>query len=176
MIVLVTGVSGSGKTTIGEQLAQRLSCGFADADRFHSTENKARMAAGIPLTDANRLPWLLAMRDAIEEQHALGHDHVFACSALKRSYRQLLRAHVADLRIVFLDGPSELLAERLRHRRGHFFAPELLADQLQTLEPPDAGEALLLDIRRSPQALVDSIIEWLANEPLAPGQDIGSMD
>lgn len=161
MILVVSGVSGSGKTTLGELLAQRLGCGFSDADRFHSTANKARMAAGIALTDADRLPWLLAMRDAMEARHAAGEDHVFACSALKRQYRQLLRANVADLQFIFLHGPADLLAERLRLRRGHFFAPELLEDQLRTLEPPDTDEALTLDIRQPPEELANTVICWL---------------
>lgn len=162
MIVLITGVSGSGKTTIGERLAARLGWGFSDADQFHSQANKTRMAAGIALTDEDRRPWLLAMREAIDEHQAHGRNQVFACSALKRSYRQLLRANVAGLQVVFLDGPAELLADRLRHRRGHFFAPELLEDQLRTLERPSAEEALTLDIRQPPEELVDAIIQHLA--------------
>lgn len=161
MIVLVMGVSGSGKTTIGERLAARLGCGFSDADSFHSPENKARMARGIPLTDADRLPWLQAMRGAIDEQRARGDDHVFACSALKRRYRDMLRGNDAGLYIVFLQGPSELLAQRVRSRRGHFFAPELLQDQLATLEPPGADEALTLDIRLSPEEIVEAIVRAL---------------
>lgn len=161
MILVVTGVSGSGKTTLGEILATRLGCGFSDADQFHSSANKARMAAGIALTDVDRLPWLLSMRDAIEAHAAAGENHVFACSALKRQYRQLLRANVAGIQFIFLHGPAKLLAERLRHRRGHFFAPELLQDQLRTLEPPDADEALLLDIRQPPEALADQVMRVL---------------
>jgi gluconokinase len=161
MIIVVTGVSGSGKTTLGELLAKRLGCGFSDADQFHSNANKARMAAGIALTDSDRLPWLLAVRNAMEACQAAGEDHVFACSALKHSYRRLLRSNVAGLQFVFLHGPPELLAERLRRRRGHFFAPELLQDQLRTLEPPTADEALLLDIRQPPEQLVEQVLNEL---------------
>lgn len=164
MILVVTGVSGSGKTTLGELLAERLGCGFSDADQFHSTANKARMAAGIALTDDDRRPWLQAMHEAIAACQARGEDHIFACSALKRDYRQLLRANVAGLRFIFLHGPPDVLAERLRHRRGHFFAPELLDDQLRTLEPPGADEALTLDIRQPPEQLVDTVIRTLEAE------------
>lgn len=164
MILVVTGVSGSGKTTLGELLAQRLGCGFSDADQFHGTANKARMAAGIALTDSDRMPWLLAMHEAIEACQTRGEDHVFACSALKREYRQLLRANVADLRFIFLHGPPDLLAERLRRRRGHFFAPELLEDQLRTLETPAPDEALTLDIRQPPEQLADMVLRALDAE------------
>jgi gluconokinase len=170
MILVVTGVSGSGKTTLGELLAKRLGCGFSDADQFHSTANKARMAAGIALTDSDRLPWLLAMRGAIEAHDAARENHVFACSALKHSYRRLLRANVAGLLFIFLHGPADVLAERLRRRRGHFFAPELLDDQLRTLEPPNADEALLLDIREPPEELVERVIQELAGRRQLPGE------
>lgn len=165
MIVLLMGVSGSGKTTIGERLAVRLGCGFSDADQFHSPANKTKMSRGIALTDADRLPWLLAIRAAIDEQRRLGRDHVFACSALKRRYRELLRGAADDLRLVYLQGPSDLLARRLRQRKGHFFAPELLADQLATLEPPGPDEALVMDIRLPPDVIVERIAAALGSHP-----------
>lgn len=166
MIVLVMGVSGSGKTTIGERLAARLGCGFSDADQFHSPANKAKMSRGIALTDADRQPWLLAIRAAMDEQRRQGRDHVFACSALKRRYRELLRGADDDLRLVYLQGPPDLLARRLRQRKGHFFAPELLADQLDTLEPPNPGEALVMDIRQPPEVIVERIAEALGSPPM----------
>lgn len=167
VIVIIMGVSGSGKTTIGERLAARLGCGFSDADQFHSDANKAKMAAGTPLTDADREPWLQAMHEAIVERARLGEDHVFACSALKRRYRQVLRGEVEDVRLVFLHGPREVLAERVGKRRGHFFAATLLDDQLANLEPPGKGEALLVDIRNRPDEIVEQIAQALA----APGGD-----
>lgn len=166
MIVLVMGVSGSGKTTIGERLAARLGCGFSDADQFHSPANKAKMSRGIALTDADRQPWLLAIRAAMDEQRRQGRDHVFACSALKRRYRELLRGADDDLRLVYLQGPPGLLARRLRQRKGHFFAPELLADQLATLEPPGPDEALVMDIRQPLEVIVERIAAALGSPPM----------
>lgn len=158
MIILVMGVSGSGKTTIGEALAARLGWGFSDADQFHSESNKARMAQGIALTDEDRWPWLEAIHQAIKQEQRQGRDHIFACSALKRVYRDLLRENVPDVHMVYLQGSAELLAERVSHRRGHFFAPQLLADQLTVLEPPGADEALIADIRQTPEQIVEYIV------------------
>lgn len=163
MIILIMGVAGSGKTTIGTRLAGRLGCRFADADQFHSEANKQKMAQGIALTDADRLPWLQNMHAAIEAQDHLRHDQVFACSALKKRYRDLLRGD-SDLRLVYLQGSAELLAERLSQRRGHFFPVELLQDQLDNLEEPTAAEALIIDISQTPEQIVESIIRQLRNE------------
>lgn len=161
MIVLIMGVSGSGKTTIGERLAARLGCSFTDADQLHSPASKTKMASGIPLTDSDRLPWLKKIRAAIDERRRQGGHHVFACSALKHAYRDLLGTGTQDLRLVYLHGTPELLAERLQRRRGHFFAPQLLADQLATLEPPSPGEALVMDISLPPEVIVERIVEAL---------------
>ncbi|OCX24050.1 gluconate kinase [Stutzerimonas xanthomarina] len=163
MIIVVMGVAGSGKTTIGTALAARLGCGFSDADQFHSEANKLKMARGVALTDEDRLPWLRNMHAAIAAQERLGHDHVFACSALKRRYREMLRGDSA-LRLVFLQGSAELLAERLSQRRGHFFPVELLQDQLDNLEPPTAQEALIMDIRLSPDEIVEAIVQRLCSD------------
>lgn len=162
VIVVIMGVSGSGKTTVGERLAARLGCGFSDADEFHSDANKAKMAAGTPLTDADRQPWLQAMHEAIVERAGQGEDHVFACSALKRRYREVLRGDADDVRLVFLDGPREVLAERVGSRRGHFFASTLLDDQLANLEAPEEDEALIVDIRNKPDDIVEQIAQALA--------------
>ena len=161
MIVVIIGVSGSGKTTVGERLAARLECGFSDADQYHGAANKAKMAKGIALTDEDREPWLEAMHMAIVERARQGRDHVFACSALKRRYRDLLRGNVAEVMLVFLYGSAEILAERVASRRGHFFDPALLADQLAVLEPPEADEALAVDIRKTPDEIVEQIIRAL---------------
>jgi len=160
MIILVMGVAGSGKTTIGAGLAARLGCGFSDADEFHSEANKLKMAHGIALTDEDRWPWLQSMHAAIEAQQRAGHDHVFACSALKKRYRDVLRGG-SDLQLVFLQGSAELLAERLTRRRGHFFPVDLLKDQLDNLEAPTEEEALIMDIRQTPEEIIEAIVRHL---------------
>src|SRR5262245_11668273 len=131
------GVAGSGKTTIGALFARARSLPFVEGDDLHPPENVRRMAAGIPLTDDDRLPWLLAIAARLRDAHRAGHGLVVACSALKRSYRDLLRTRgTADVRFVFLAGSRSLLLERLAGRRGHFMPPSLLDSQLGTLEEP----------------------------------------
>lgn len=159
MILIVMGVSGCGKTTIGEMLARRLNCDFADADSFHSQANKDKMHKGIPLTDEDRWPWLNAIRASIVEKQATGTVHVYACSALKRVYRDILRQGDKDVTFVYLKGSPELLRERIKTRKGHFFDPALLQSQLDTLEPPGPDEAIEADIALSPEQLVDEVLK-----------------
>jgi len=156
LIILVMGVSGSGKTSVGQALAQRLHCPFSDADSFHSEANRAKMAAGIALTDADRLPWLRALADAIRD--AAGADHVFACSALKADYRRILDP-LEVCRLIYLRGSRDLLAQRLAGRQGHFFNAALLQSQLDTLEEPE--NATIIDISLPLPAIVDSVIASL---------------
>jgi gluconokinase len=158
MILIAMGVSGCGKTTIGELLAARLGCDFADADSFHSQANKDKMHKGIPLTDEDRWPWLKAIRASIEEKQADGTTHVYACSALKRVYRDILRDGDTDVTFVYLKGTPELLQERIKTRKGHFFDPKLLQSQLDTLEPPGPDEAIEADIALSPEQIVDKVL------------------
>jgi gluconokinase len=158
MILIAMGVSGCGKTTIGEMLAERLHCDFADADSFHSQANKDKMHKGIPLTDEDRWPWLKAIRASIEEKQADGTTHVYACSALKRVYRDILRDGDTDVTFVYLKGTPELLQERIKTRKGHFFDPKLLQSQLDTLEPPGPDEAIEADITLSPEQIVDKVL------------------
>jgi gluconokinase len=158
MILIVMGVSGCGKTTIGEMLAARLTCDFADADSFHSQANKDKMHKGIPLTDDDRWPWLNAIRASIVEKQADGTTHVYACSALKRVYRDILRDGDKDVTFVYLKGTAELLKERIKTRKGHFFDPALLQSQLDTLEPPGADEAIEVDIALPPEQIVDKVL------------------
>jgi gluconokinase len=158
MILIVMGVSGCGKTTIGEMLAERLKCDFADADSFHSQANKDKMHKGIPLTDDDRWPWLKAIRASIVEKQADGTTHVYACSALKRVYRDILRDGDTDVTFVYLKGTPELLQERIKTRKGHFFDPKLLQSQLDTLEPPGPDEAIEVDIALSPEEIVAKVL------------------
>lgn len=151
------GVVGAGKTTVGSQLAQRLGWHFADADDFHSPENKNKISHGIPLTDADRAPWLAALRHAIEQWNAEGRNVVLACSALKRVYRHELQSGAVNF--VYLDGNYDLIAARLRARHGHFATESILKSQLADLEePPDA---ITVSIDRAPDAIVEEIIAKL---------------
>jgi gluconokinase len=158
MILIAMGVSGCGKTTIGELLAKRLNCDFADADSFHSQANKDKMHNGIALTDEDRWPWLAAIRTSIEAKLADGTTHVYACSALKRVYRDILRDGDKDVTFVYLKGTPELLQERIKTRKGHFFDPKLLQSQLDTLEPPGPDEAIEADIALLPEEIVDKVL------------------
>lgn len=161
LVYVIMGVSGAGKTTVGELLAQRLACPFSDADEFHSAANKDKMARGVPLDDADRMPWLKAMRSAIDAAIARGGPHVFACSALKAQYRRILADSLGQVRFVMLDVPPEVLRARLAARRGHFASPALLQSQLDTLEAPGADEALRVDATAPPEAVVARILAEL---------------
>jgi gluconokinase len=143
MIVLVTGVAGSGKTTVGTLLASRLGWAFEDGDVLHPPSNIAKMRAGIPLTDTDRWPWLHALAGWIDGRIAAGASAVVACSALKRAYRDLLREGRPQARLVFLAVDREVLAARLAARHGHFFRVSLLDSQFEALEPPEPAEGVL---------------------------------
>ena len=140
MILIVAGVAGSGKTTVGALLAGRLRWRFADADTFHPEANVAKMHAGIPLTDADREPWLHAITDWMDERIAANQSAVVTCSALKRAYRDRLLAGRPAATMVFLQVSKEVLEKRLMSRPGHFFPEKLLDSQLAALEPPEPGE------------------------------------
>ena len=162
MIVIIAGVSGSGKTTVGVLLADRLGWRFADADDFHPAANVAKMRAGIPLTDADREPWLRSIAAWMDERIARGEDAVVGCSALKRSYRDRLLAGRPEARMVFLVPGREVLAQRLAARHGHFFPEVLLSSQFDALEPPAPDERVLTVVPAgTPAATVDSIIALL---------------
>ena len=160
MILIVMGVSGSGKTTVGRRLAERLGYGFSDADDFHGAANKAKMEAGIPLSDADREPWLHAMSVAIEEWQRTSPGHVLACSALKDRYRQILGAFDPDRKFIYLKGSFELMHERLGHRTGHFFNPALLQSQFEALEEP--RDACVVDAAKPVAAQVEEILAYAA--------------
>ena len=150
------GVSGSGKTSVGQALAQALRCPFTDADQFHSAANREKMAAGIPLTDEDRLPWLRDIGRAIRASSLQGSDHVFACSALKSDYRRILDPD-RQCKLVYLRGSRQLLAERLAGRSGHFFNPDLLQSQLDTLEEPQ--DAAIIDIGQPLPVIIEELLK-----------------
>lgn len=159
MILILFGVSGSGKTTIGRQLADVLGLPFFDADDFHPPSNVERMASGRPLDDADRQPWLETLATSIADWQEQG-GAVLACSALRETYRETLGSQCGEnIRWVLLQGCEEVLADRLKGRKDHFFDRQLLSSQLDTLEVPDYG--WLVDIESSPQEIVNKILTRL---------------
>jgi gluconokinase len=158
-IIMVTGVAGSGKTTVGAMLAGRLGWQYAEADDFHPPANVAKMAAGHPLNDADRWPWLEAIGRWMDQQRTAGLPGVVSCSALKRKYRDLLRQDRPQVRMVFLNGSRELLASRLLSRHGHFMKPEMLDSQLADLEQPEPDEHMVVvSVDATPPEIVNTII------------------
>jgi gluconokinase len=158
-VIVVMGVSGAGKTTVGKLLAEELTWEFADADDHHPPENVAKMAAGQPLDDEDRQPWLEALRDLAAARLGQGAGLVLACSALKSGYRELIAAGDPRVSFVFLHGSFELIQQRLQERRGHYMPAALLHSQFAALEAP--ADALALDVSDPPEALVTAIIEQL---------------
>ena len=164
--LVVMGVSGSGKSTIADRLAARLGWRYEDGDKFHPPSNVAKMSAGHPLTDEDRWPWLRAIADEIDRVCETGQRAVIACSALKRAYREILVHGRNDVRIVFLNGTQDLIAERLAARTGHFMPPGLLTSQFRTLEPPQLNERpITVSIDASVEAIVDDIVRQLKLVP-----------
>jgi gluconokinase len=163
-VALIMGVSGSGKTTVGAMLAGRLRWAFADADDFHSAGNIAKMHQGIPLDDADRIPWLAAIARRIDRWRSDKQHGVATCSALKRSYRQIIIGNRPDIRLVYLKGDQPLIVRRLAARHGHFMPRSLLASQFAALEEPTAEErAITLWVGKPPAALVDEIVAALGD-------------
>ena len=161
MTVLLMGVSGSGKSTVGPALAAELNWPFLDADTLHPQANVAKMASGIPLTDADRWPWFDRIVAEMRRYAAAGKKVVIACSALKQAYRDRL-ASGGSVRVVYLKGDAETIAPRLAGRRGHFMPPSLLASQFATLEEPD--NAIVVDIKQPVAAQVAAITRALREQ------------
>jgi gluconokinase len=160
MIVIVMGVAGSGKTTVGKRLADALGWRFFDADDFHSAANIEKMRHGVALTDADRAEWLSALRRQIEEQIDNKTSAVFACSALKEIHRQQLRGDSNTVRFVYLKADYEFISKRLEKREGHYFGTKLLASQFETLEEPT--DAVVVNARLAPHDAVAAIRTALA--------------
>jgi gluconokinase len=153
------GVAGSGKSAIGSALAQALAVEFVEGDDFHPAENIAKMSAGVPLTDEDRASWLRALADRLAAAKAAGRGIVIACSALKRSYRDVLRAAAPDVQFIFLRGPRKLIERRLTERGAHFMKPSMLDSQFAILEEPAEDEnAWGLEIRQTPPAIVADLL------------------
>jgi gluconokinase len=159
--VIVMGVSGSGKTSVGERLAGRLGWSFYDADNFHPPENVEKMARSIPLMDADRLPWLTRLHDLIHDHLQQDKPGVLACSALRLRYRDLLRADNAGVGFVYLHTDYETIFARMQARNGHYMKAGMLQSQFDTLEEPSTAEALQLDASQPLDTLMDQIIAWL---------------
>lgn len=158
MFVVLMGVAGSGKTTIGRLLAERLACPFYDGDDFHPPANVAKMAAGTPLTDEDRAGWLEALAEVIRDGLARGESGVVACSALKERYREVLRVDAANMRFIYLRGSYEVIMQRMQSRQ-HFMKPSMLQSQFAALEEP-AGVPWI-DITLAPDEIVRSILEQI---------------
>jgi gluconokinase len=162
MIIIIMGVSGSGKTTIGQLLAESLNWKFQDADEFHSQDNIEKMRLGIPLNDTDRQPWLKDLQTAIALWLEENENVVLACSALKSDYRQYLLLDHESIQLVYLQGSLDLLQQRLIGRKNHFMSEKLLNSQLDTLEEPDS--AISIDISEPPQLIVENLKQILGIE------------
>lgn len=163
MNLIVMGVAGSGKTTVGRRLAARLGAPwrFVEGDDFHPPANRAKMGRGVPLDDADRSPWLDALRARLDAGAARGESVVLACSALKETYRRRLAAPGGDTRFVYLKAELASLEPRLRRRRGHYMKAAMLRSQFETLEAPEPGTALVVDADLAPDDIVDRIAAGL---------------
>lgn len=166
-VVVMGGVAGSGKSTVGAALARQLGWVYAEADEFHPASNVEKMSAGTPLTDEDRAPWLAKIAAYIAEICARGDHAVVSCSALKKAYRKTLVGDLAaQVRVVLLNGEESQIAARLQSRHGHFMPPSLLKSQLATLElPSDATDAIVVQVGGPPDAVVQRVVQALITQP-----------
>lgn len=156
--IVLMGVSGCGKTTVGQTLAAQLDCPFYDGDHYHPAENVAKMAAGTPLTDTDRWPWLARLRDLMAAHQQRGETAVLACSALKKTYRDYLRAGNDGLCFVHLQGDFDLIWQRMQARQEHYMKAPMLRSQFAALEPPTSAEALIIDVDDDVTHIVNQIV------------------
>lgn len=157
--IILMGVSGSGKTTVGHALADELGWSFIDGDDFHPPENIVKMSQGIPLDDRDRQEWLKTLSTLLSNQKASGEASVLACSALKRNYQEQLRGNRKDLKFVYLAGDFDLIMDRMRTRRKHFMKAQMLASQFEILDPPP--DAMVINIDQPVASIVDEILKAL---------------
>jgi gluconokinase len=170
VVLVVMGVSGSGKTTVATRLAERLGWPFAEGDDFHPPANVAKMHGGTPLTDANRLPWLQAIAAWIDARRAAGSGGIVSCSALKRAYRDILIGRRHDVRLVYVRGTPALIGARIAARHDHFMPASLLQSQFDTLEEPGEEEKpIIADAALTPAAMVESVLAMLTTKPAGSG-------
>ena len=156
------GVSGAGKTSVAQLLAQRLRCAFVEGDRLHPDANVEKMAKGIPLTDEDRKPWLAAIAAWIDELRSSGGNGTVTCSALKKAYREVIVGNRPDVALVYLKGSRELIGQRMAARQHHFMPPSLLDSQFATLEEPGADEKpLVVQVEASKEAIVEQVVREL---------------
>ena len=161
-VIIVMGVASSGKTSLGERLAERLGWPFRDADAFHPPENVAKMSGGTPLNDEDRKPWLAAIAAWIDELRATGKHGIVTCSALKRRYRDVIRGDRPDVALVYLKGSRELIGERMAKRQHHFMPPALLDSQFAALEEPGPDERpLVMPVELSKDEIVSRVLREL---------------
>jgi len=156
MVIIVMGVCGSGKSTIGSLLAEKLGCSFLDADVFHPQANVEKMSRGEPLNDEDRKPWLVRLNKEMAQCSTTGTSAVLGCSALKESYREILSEGISDLSVVYLKGDYNTIYERMSSRAGHFMGENMVQSQFDTLEEPT--DAIVVDIKESPEAIVSQIV------------------
>jgi gluconokinase len=162
MIVVVMGVSGSGNTTVASLLAKTLGCHYQEGDALHPPENVAKMSGGTPLTDADRIPWLQRIAARIDDWRGRGEAGVVTCSALKRSYRDIIIGSRPDVALVYLKGSRDLIGQRMAARQGHFMPAALLDNQFATLQEPSADERpIIVDVGTAPRQIVDEIVRRL---------------
>ena len=161
-VIVVMGVASSGKTSLGERLAERLAWPFRDADSFHPPENVAKMSSGTPLTDEDRKPWLAAIAAWIDALRTTGGNGIVTCSALRRAYRDVIVGDRPDVTLVYLRGSRELIGQRMAARQHHFMPPALLDSQFATLEEPGADEKpLVVQVEASKEAIVEQVVREL---------------